>query len=89
MDNSRRVRQSENWSLMRTTWILRWHPKYCQQSHALKIDVDRILTVATPVSGAELDVEETVIVEVERVPETVMTRRDVTVEWLVERPSDE
>jgi hypothetical protein len=33
--------------------------------------------------------EVTMIVEVERVPDTVMTTRDVTVEWLVERPSDE
>jgi hypothetical protein len=41
------------------------------------------------VSEAELGVVETVIVEVERVPDTVMTTRDVTVEWLVERPSDE
>jgi len=41
------------------------------------------------VSEAELDAEETVIVEVERLPEMVMTTRDVTVEWLVERPSDD
>jgi hypothetical protein len=30
-----------------------------------------------------------VIVEVERVPDTVMTTREVTVEWLVERRSEE
>jgi hypothetical protein len=30
-----------------------------------------------------------VIVEVERVPDTVMTTREVTVECLVERPSEE
>ena len=45
--------------------------------------------MTTPESESELDVEETVIVEVERVPDTVMTTRDVTVDWLVERPSDE
>lgn len=45
--------------------------------------------MTTPESESELDTEETVIVEVERVPDTVMTTRDVTVEWLVERPSDE
>ena len=40
-------------------------------------------------SDAELGSEVTKIVEVERVPDTVITTRDVTVEWLVERPSDE
>lgn len=40
-------------------------------------------------SESELDAEGIVIVEVERVPDTVMTTTDVTVEWLVERPSDE
>jgi hypothetical protein len=41
------------------------------------------------VSEAKLDAEGIVIVEVERVPDTVMTTMDVTVEWLVESPSDE
>jgi hypothetical protein len=41
------------------------------------------------VSEPELDDEETMMVEVERVPDTVTTTIDVTVEWLVERLSDE